>query len=166
MLTCFISIDNLESTYQKVLLWIFLIIPLFSFAFGGIQVYLIMKSPEYKNNENNRNFFVEYSYFVITYIISSILIILTYIIYYIIIHTDISGIENEFYRAFICIVTFLTCSTPLIVGIIRFWRTGLLKRLIRCSKKRSNNINERGKELIDLIDENRDNSVNNCEKKC
>ena len=48
MLTCFISIDNLESTYQKVLLWIFLIIPLFSFAFGGIQVYLIMKSPEYK----------------------------------------------------------------------------------------------------------------------
>ena len=120
MLTCFISIDNLESTYQKVLLWIFLIIPLFSFAFGGIQVYLIMKSPEYKNNENNRNFFVEYSYFVITYIISSILIILTYIIYYIIIHTDISGIENEFYRAFICIVTFLTCSTPLIVGIIRF----------------------------------------------
>ena len=31
MLTCFISIDNIESIYQKVLLLIFLIIPLFSF---------------------------------------------------------------------------------------------------------------------------------------
>ena len=165
MLTCFISIDNLERTYQKVLLWIFLIIPLFCFAFGGIQVYLIMKSPQYKNDVNNRNFFVEYSYFVITYIISSILLILTYIINYIIIHTDKDGIENDFYRAFICIVTFLTCSTPLIVGVIRYWRTGLLKRLIRCCKRRRNNIDEGGEELIDLIEENRDNNMFNYEKK-
>ena len=165
MLTCFISIENLKKTYQKILLWIFLIIPLFCFAFGGIQVYLIMKSPQYKNDVNNRNFFVEYSYFVITYIISSILLILTYIINYIIIHTDKDGIENDFYRAFICIVTFLTCSTPLIVGVIRYWRTGLLKRLIRCCKRRRNNIDEGGEELIDLIEENRDNNMFNYEKK-
>ena len=168
MLTCFISIDNITEGYQIALFWIFLIIPLFCFLFGGYQVFLIMRSQQYKNDKTIRNMFIEYSYFVITYIISSIFLILTYIIYYIIIHTDKTKTEGDIYKIFIAIVTLLTCATPLAVGIIRYWRTGLLKRLFKCCKKRRNNlINDNGEELVDLIDESKDNDnkMYNYEKK-
>ena len=69
MLTCFISIDNIKEGYQIALFWIFLIIPLFCFLFGGYQVFLIMRSQQYKNDKTIRNMFIEYSYFVITYIL-------------------------------------------------------------------------------------------------
>ena len=154
MLTCFIRLENLKEVYQAVLFFIFFTIPLFCFGFGGYQVYLIVKSPQYKNDINNRRFFMEYSYFVITYIISSILLILTYVIYYIIIKVDKTKIENSFYKFFIALVTFLTCATPLIVGIIRYYRTGLLKRIVKCcKKKRTIQIQENGEELINLKDE-------------
>ena len=53
------------------------------------------------------------------------------------------------------LVTFLTCSTPLIVGVIRYYRTGLLKKLFKlCQKqKRSRLIENSGDELFDLDDE-------------
>ena len=53
------------------------------------------------------------------------------------------------------LVTFLTCSTPLIVGVIRYYRTGLLKRLCKLcqKKKRSGLIDENDEELIDVDDE-------------
>ena len=136
MLTCFIRLENLEKVYQSVLFCIFFTIPLFCFAFGGKQVYLIMKSAQYKNDVNNRRFFMEYSYFVITYIISSILLILTYVIHFIIMHTNKDNINNDVYKFFIASVTFLNCATPLIVGVIRYLRTGLLKRILKCCKRR------------------------------
>ena len=157
MLTCFIRLENLDEAYKAVLFFIFFTIPLFCFAFGGYQVYLIMKSPQYKNDINNRRFFMEYSYFVITYIISSILLIVTYVINYIIFKVDTTKKENAFYKFFIALVTFLTCATPLIVGIIRYYRTGLFKRIVKCCKKKRNfSMQENGEELINIKDENND----------
>ena len=157
MLTCFIRLENLVDVKRTVLFFIFFTIPLFCFAFGGYQVYLIIKSPQYKNDINNRRFFMEYSYFVITYIISSILLILTYVIYYIIHNVDETIKKNAFYKFFIALVTFLTCATPLIVGIIRYYRTGLFKRIVKCCKRKRNfSMQENGEELINIKDENND----------
>ena len=95
---------------------------------------------QYKNDKNNREFFIEYSYFVITYIISSILLIVVYVINYIVIKVNYEGLKNNWYKGFISVVTFLTCSTPLIVGVIRYYRTGLLKKIFGfCRKRRANN---------------------------
>ena len=140
MLTCFIDLDNIQKGYQYALFWIFFTIPLFCFGFGIYQVYLIMTSMQYKNDKNNREFFIEYSYFVITYIISSILLIVVYVINYIVIKVNYEGLKNNWYKGFISVVTFLTCSTPLIVGVIRYYRTGLLKKIFGfCRKRRVNN---------------------------
>ena len=155
MNTCFISINTMEKPYQYALFWIFFTVPLFCFGHGGYQVFLIMKSKQYKNDKNNKEFFIEYSYFVITYIISSILLIISYVINYIIERADKTKKNNEFYKIFMALVTFLTCSTPLIVGVIRYYRTGLLKKLFKlCQKqKRSRLIENSGDELFDLDDE-------------
>jgi hypothetical protein len=140
MLTCFITYQDLGASYRYVLFWLVLLIPLFCFSFGGYQVALILKSNQYKNDKNNREFFIEYSYFVITYIISSILLIVVYVINYIVIKVNYEGLKNNWYKGFISVVTFLTCSTPLIVGVIRYYRTGLLKKIFGfCRKRRVNN---------------------------
>jgi len=155
MLTCFITYQDLGASYRYVLFWLVLLIPLFCFSFGGYQVALILKSNQYKNDKNNREFFIEYSYFVITYIISSILLILTYVIHYIIYRVNEDGLQNSWYKAFIALVTFLTCSTPLIVGVIRYYRTGLLKKLCRlCKRRRRNLIQENENEQEELIEIN------------
>ena len=157
MLTCFITYQDLDASYKYVLFWLVLLIPLFCFSFGGYQVALILKSNQYKNDKNNREFFIEYSYFVITYIISSILLILTYVIHYIIYRVNEDGLQNSWYKAFIALVTFLTCSTPLIVGVIRYYRTGLLKKLFRlCKRRKRNLIQENEQEEMIEIDNNLD----------
>jgi hypothetical protein len=159
MYTCFINLDILKEGYQKALFWLFFTIPLFCLLFGIFQIFLIMKSVQYKNDKNNREFFIEYSYFVITYIISSILLILVYLINYIIIKVDKGGLNNLAYQVFIGISTFLTCSTPLIVGVIRFYRTGLLKRICNfCKKRRANN------NLIEEGNEEEQLQINNLEE--
>ena len=159
MYTCFINLDILKEGYQKALFWLFFTIPLFCLLFGIFQIFLIMRSVQYKNDKNNREFFIEYSYFVITYIISSILLILVYLINYIIIKVDKGGLNNLAYQVFIGISTFLTCSTPLIVGVIRFYRTGLLKRICNfCKKRRANN------NLIEEGNEEEELQINNLEE--
>ena len=141
MLTCFINIQALEDTYQHLFFWLFFCLPLFCFSFGGYQVYLIMNSIQYKNDKNNREFFMEYSYFVITYIIFSIMLIISYVINYI--NEKITG--GAGYNAFVSIVTFLSCSNPLIVGIIRAYRTDFLKKLF---KRNTNPIRDEEQNLI------------------
>ena len=170
MLTCFISLDNLQETYQSVLFWFFFIVPIFCFLFGGYQVFLIMRSHQYKSEINNRRFFIEYSYFVITYIISSALLIVSYVIHYFLLHhTNREGIDNVAYKIFISLVTLLTCATPLIVGSIRSYRTGFFRRMCSFCKKRRYNIiegdNGNQEELIDINIRDEGNPLINIENK-
>jgi hypothetical protein len=136
MLTCFISIENLEP-YQTAFFWIFFTIPIFCFSFGGYQIYLIMTSSQYKTEKKNRQLFREYSYFVITYIIFSIILIFSYIF------AKLDFMINGFQAVF----TLISCSNPLIVGIIRIFRTGLVKRLLK--RKKKNSINDENENLIE-----------------
>ena len=136
MLTCFIRIEDLSGV-QTAFFWIFFTIPIFCFSFGGYQIYLIMTSSQYKTEKKNRQLFREYSYFVITYIIFSIILISSYIFAKLKIMMD--GLQAVF--------TLISCSNPLIVGIIRIFRTGLVKRLLK--RKRKNIINEENENLIE-----------------
>ena len=169
MLTCFITLNNFREPRHYVLFWIFFIIPLFVFAFGGYQIFLILRSSQYKNDKSKRIFFTEYSYFVITYIISSVLLILSYVINFIIMQTaGQEGTQNNIYKFFIAIVTFLTCATPLVVGVIRMYRTKLFKKIFKCCRKRRINVineNENQEELISLDETILDNPLLNIEQK-
>lgn len=123
MLTCFIRVEGLEPVYQAYF-WIFFTIPIFCFIFAGYQIYLIIKSNQYKTEKKNRQLFHEYSYFVITYIIFSVILILSYIL------AKLQKIQRGLQIFF----TFLSCLNPLIVGLIRIFRTGLVKKLLKRKK--------------------------------
>ena len=138
MLTCFIRIESLTNL-QTAFFWIFFTIPILCFSFGGYQIYIIMTSTQYKTEKKNRQLFREYSYFVITYIIFSIILIFSYI------SAKLDIMSNVLLPVF----TLISCSNPLTVGIIRIFRTGLVKRLLK--KKRKNSINE-GDENENLLE--------------
>ncbi len=123
MITCFINITNLDKPIQKICFWLFFLLPLIAFSFAFYQVYLIMKSPQYKND---KELFKEYSYFIITYIFTSIILILCYIVNFI--RSKYMG--GTGYKIYISIITLISCMTPLIVGCIRIYRTDFIKRLL------------------------------------
>ena len=123
MLTCFINIQYLDKTHQQVFFWLFFLFPIFCFSFGIIQVYYIMRSTQYKND---KELFNEYSYFIITYIFFSLMLIICYIVNYV--KSEIMG--GSGYNSYISIITILSCSSPLIVGLFRGYRTGFIKGII------------------------------------
>ena len=153
MLTCFINIQHLhEKPIRQAFFWLFFSLPLICFIFGGIQICKITSSTQYKND---KQLFKEYSYFIITYIFFSVLLIICYIVNYF--KKDLKS--DNFYNVYIMITTFLSCLTPLIVGIFRVYRTGFIQSLF--SKKPQ--IKER------LLDEDENNNeggrMYNIEKK-
>jgi hypothetical protein len=78
---------------------------------------------------------MEYSYFVITYIIFSFILILTYIINY-----AVKSTEGIIYTILIYISTISSCLSPLVVGIIRIYRTDFIRRFFsKCNSRDPNN---------------------------
>ena len=153
MLTCFIRLQGLKTEFQ-IYFWIFFSLPLCCFIFAGYQIYLIVTSNQYKTEKKNRQLFHEYSYFVITYIIFSLILILSYIL------AKLDKMQEGFQLFF----TFLSCSNPLIVGLIRIFRTGLVKRLLK-RKKNKNIINDGEEELIDNDENENEGRIFAIEKK-
>jgi hypothetical protein len=141
MITCFINVGIIEHTYQQVCFWFFFLLPIFSFSFAFFQIFLILRSTQYKND---KTLFKEYSYFIITYIFFSILLILCYIVNY---FKD--GVGGTGYRAYIGFTTFFACLSPLIVGSIRIYRTDFIRRLL--SKKKEEQLIEDGNAEKDKI---------------
>ena len=137
MLSCFIDIfhiKNYNSKYiilRNILFWFFFSTPIILFGFGFYQVYLMMKSFKYQNDINNRIFFKNYSYYIFTYIIMAFLLITIYVITYI----EGEKTPRKWLQIYISIITVLSCSTPLIVGIIRCFKTNLLCGDILCCTK-------------------------------
>ena len=145
MLTCFINIQNIQEIYQHIFFWIFFLFPILCFSFGGLQVFYIMRSTQYKND---KELFNEYSYFIITYIFFSLMLIICYIVNYI--KSKIIG--GSVYNSYISVITILSCSSPLIVGLFRGYRTGFIKGLINKFKKNPPKTPET--KLIDSEEEN------------
>ena len=143
MQTCFIDIDKLNELHEHIFFVLFFFSPMICFGFGVYQIILTIKSPQYKNDKKNKEFLFEYSYFVITYIVVSFFLILSYIINF---FASSDSKNNPIYNIFMSFSTFISCSSPLVVGIIRVYRTGLLKRVF--SKKKVLLIKEGGEQLV------------------
>ena len=137
MLTCFIAIPEANNIFKNIYFWFYFLIPLSCLIFGFYQVRVLFRSFQYQNEKSNRQFFKEYSYFIYTYIFFALILIISYIIDYFLYKHSTSGWEW-----FIFPVTLLSCSTPLIVGFIRAYRTNIVKKIINKFINRNEQINE------------------------
>ena len=133
MLTCFIRVTgwDYEKGYKTVFYMFFFVVPFCILLFGIYQVYIITHLPEY--DKNNKKFFRSYLFYVLAYIILALLLILVYVANY---FKDSKDKEpNSYLKLYIQINTFISCSTPLIVGTIRLFKTNIIKRVFSCKSK-------------------------------
>ena len=152
MLTCFIDIigwkyDSDEKAIKTIFYFMFFCIPICILLYGIYQIYSIVKMPQFKNNKNNRMFFKSYLLYIFTYTILALLLISVYIFDYIIGREVPKGAM----KIYVNVVTNLSCSTPLIVGIIRLFQTKLIKKIFLCNfnkQRRNHNIDYNKEEKI------------------
>ena len=134
MITCFIDISqiNIKNNIliKNIMFWTFFTSPIILFGFGFYEVIIMAKSNNYKNDKKNELFFVRYIVYILIYIILAFMLISLYLINYIY-GEIIPGMSMKLY---IQIITILSCSTPLFVGIIRLFKTDLIQKL-KCGKK-------------------------------
>ena len=138
MITCFIDISqiNIKNNIiiKNIIFWIFFTSPIILFGFGFYEVIIMAKSNNYKNDKKNEIFFVRYIVYILIYIILAFMLISLYLINYIY-GEIIPGMSMKLY---IQIITILSCSTPLFVGIIRIFKTDLIQKL-KCGEKDDTN---------------------------
>ena len=158
MLTCFIDVTGIYYKDKKVLRTIFyftfFLTPICILLVGIYFIFDIIRSSEYKNNKINKTFFRNYLIYISAYILLALLLISVYIIDYFI---D-QKVPNEGLKIYISIVTFLSCSTPFIVGIIRLFKTNVIKKLLFCNRSYDN------KNKIDLEKQDNDYEFQNFEQ--
>ena len=121
MLTCLIEPDLIKwtsgvSITQSLALIAFLIIPVGNLFYGIIQWLTIFCNRTCKYDKDVRNVFYKYSLYIGTYLI---LTALTMILYIADIFSD-GNIISKFLSNLGFIISLLSCSTPLIIGIIKF----------------------------------------------
>ena len=146
MLTCFIDISEIKNgnnlVIKNIMFWIFFISPIILFGFGFYSIYIMTKSNNYKNDKKNKKFFLKYIAYILIYIIMASLLITLYLINY------IYNNPQNFMRFYIQLVTILSCSTPLFVGIFRLIKTNLLRKL-KCGNNENDEMN------TNLLDNNK-----------
>lgn len=121
MLTCLIEPDLIKNTstlnlLKFVSLILFLIIPVGNLIYGIIQWLTIFCNKTFKYDKDVRNVFYKYSLYIATYLI---LTALTMILYIADIYSEGNTI-SDFLGWLGFIISLLSCSTPLIIGIIKF----------------------------------------------
>ena len=136
MITCNIQLTYLsdrygQGTFKEKAIVSFMIVPLIPLFLGIYGVINILRSDEYKNDNDIKTFFKNYLIYIGTYIISSFIYCLLYIIDYLI---KVKYDENL--KWVFTIGTMFICSTPSIIGIIRLIQTKSYKRIkIKCFKE-------------------------------
>ena len=141
MITCFFSIIN-GMQNSKVITIILCCIPVLIILIAIFQIYIIFKSPQYNYDMESKQFVKKYFIYIGTYLISTLLI---FILYLLDLYFNVK--ESSFLRWFFYISTILICSTPLIIGIIRLIQTKsykyILKKYIKDNRDRiENELNE------------------------
>ena len=146
MITCFIDISQIKNKnnilIKNIIFWLFFTSPIILFGFGFYEVIIMAKSNNYKNDKKNEIFFVRYIVYILIYIILAFMLISLYLINYI--YGEI--IPSWSMKLYIQIITIISCSTPLFVGIIRLFKTDLIQKL-KCRKK--DDINDLDESILD-----------------
>ena len=140
MLTCFIDISKIKTNHNyfaKIMFWIFFTSPIILFGFGFLQIFIMMQSNNYKNVRQNKKYFMKYFAYILIYIIMAFLLITLYLITYIYKKNEIKEPVKGM-KLYIQIVTVLSCSTPLFVGIFRLIKTNLIRK---CGKNENDGLN-------------------------
>ena len=98
----------------------------------------MMQSNNYKNVRQNKKYFMKYFAYILIYIIMAFLLITLYLITYIYKKNEIKEPVKGM-KLYIQIVTVLSCSTPLFVGIFRLIKTNLIRK---CGKNENDELND------------------------
>ena len=141
MLTCFVRVYGWEykseEVYKNIFYVFFFVIPIFILFYGIYLVFIIINLPEFKQSKENKGFIISYLFYVIIYILLALLLISAYIVDYFNGNND-----SDSFKTFIQIVTYLSCSTPLIVGTFRLFKANIIKRLLSCKSNKDLLINK------------------------
>ena len=147
LLTCFINISNIKKGYsiiKNIIFWFFFISPIVFFGFGFYHIYIMTKSNNFKGDIKQKIFFMKYFAYILIYIIMAFLLITLYLINYI--YNIYNQEQGNIMKFYIQLVTVLSCSTPLFVGIFRLIKTNLIRK---CGNNNNN--------LDDLLLDNKQN---------
>ena len=134
MLTCFLSLDNIEDKKIRKLVILSLIcaIPIVSLIFGIMQIIIVCKNDSYRNDIENKKIFKEHSLYLVIYLIMSFFLITIYIVKFF--------FKNEVKKNYYFILSLMIISTPLIVGGIRLHKTKIIKSIYRNIKRKNKSI--------------------------
>lgn len=141
MLTCLVNIDKIFSDIEdaKVIIGLvsiiicILIFPIVNLVHGIIEIIIVCKHSNYKNDKENQKFFFEHSLYYLTYFIMNIFIPILYIIAFITYFIK-EEIYDEISQKILFGVSILVCMTPLVVGTIRLYYAKTIKKICRCKK--------------------------------
>ena len=146
MITCSLSIiskkkKHVVDTLSYIIIFLLILIPSVNLIYCIIQIIIICKDPIYKTDKDKQKFFIKYIIYIGSYIFFTLLLFSLYVISYFL-NIDKNWKYEEvreinFVQWYFCIVTMISCSSPFIIGIIRFFQTGLYHR-IRQSIKNNN----------------------------
>ena len=122
MITCLIDVAHIykKDYIEQITFYVFILIPFGSFMYSFYQFYIIIQDISYKKERIIKKFVLQHLIYLLVYFFLAILLFILYFLDYI---YDISvkqkNNKTAFLALFTTIVTILSCSTPLIVGIVR-----------------------------------------------
>ena len=134
MITCLIDFAHIKEDVditKQIFFFIFILIPFGSFIYSFFQFYIIINDISYKKEKIIKLFVLEHLIYISVYFILAIFLFIIYFLDYI---YNISAKKKNkgdiFLIKFTRIVTILSCSTPLIVGIVRLLQNKFIYRFI------------------------------------
>ena len=157
MITCSLSIisekkKELDNFFSYFVFFLLILIPFGNLLYCISQIIIVCKNPTYKTDKENQKFFLKYIIYIGSYVIFTLLLLSLYIFSYFL---NLSNSwdyyevrENKFILWYFRIVTMISCSSPFIIGLIRFFQTGLFYRIRRAFKDKNFNL----KILIPMLD--------------
>ena len=135
MLTCFLSIEfyndgdinNTKDIIGLIIVGLICSIPVIILIIGIINSIVVCSNISYKHDKENRIIFQNHSLYLFIYLIMTFLITTLYVIEFI----KKGKIENVHLENYFFAISLIICITPLIVGVIRFYQTKIIRTILK-----------------------------------
>ena len=131
MITCLIDVAHIKEKQdflQNLFFAFFIIIPLLTFIYSFYQFIFIINDSSFKYEKDIKIFVLRHLIYLIVYFIFAILLFILYFLDY---FHNISATENDnsLLRVFATLITILSCSTPIIIGLVRSFGKNIINKL-------------------------------------